>query len=41
MHFWLLAGEVDPQNAGVVVVGEDEVGLAVAVDVGIQPPSVS
>ena len=34
MHFWLLAGEVDPQNAGVVVVGEDEVGLAVAVDVG-------
>ena len=34
MHLGLGAGEVDPQNAGVVVVGEDQVGLAVAVDVG-------
>ena len=28
------AGEVDPEDAGVVVVGEGEIGLAVAVDVG-------
>ena len=34
MHLRLRAGEVDPQNAGVVVVGKDQVGLAVAVDVG-------
>ncbi len=30
--FW--AGEVDPEDAGVVVVGEGDVGFAVAVDVG-------
>ena len=34
MDLGLGAGEVDPQNAGVVVVSQNDVGLAVAVDVG-------
>ena len=34
MDAGLGAGEVDPEDAGVVVVGEGDVGFAVAVDVG-------
>src|SRR5580704_13550827 len=34
VHAGFGAGEVDPEDAGVVVVGEGQVGFAVAVDVG-------